>query len=780
MFRASRPDHPLPLTGPTSPSDWRHRTWAIALVVLLTIMVVFGARPPRAMAHAALDESDPATNAIVATAPPAITLRFTEPLERSFSQAELHDQTGQLVPGAVSRDGDDQFTMVIDVPADLPNGTYSVLWQTLSTADGHTAQGYYAFTVGGEADVQTFVPPAIDEGTGGPPETLQTVSRWAALLGLAALLAVWPIWLFVLRPSISPVWQVGPRLTRLTHRVAILAVLLAVAGSTLALAVQAMGVGASTGFMSGLISTLGDTRYGTLWLLRIGFFLCYAATLAAVAWWRPWRHRGVTLLALALAAVLPLPFSLISHAAAQPAGQETAVAVDALHTLAASLWAGGLFILATTLGPTLRELTPEGRRIVLSRVLSRFSLIALGAWIILILTGFYSAWLQVGNLQALRETPYGQSLTVKLLLLLPLIALGAFNQLIVQRRLREATDPRSASGWSKRFAVAIVAETLLVVLVFLVVGRLTAQPPARDVLTQNAERLAIALDADGQQATLYITPGTVGPNHYRLELGSGHNHSVGRGSTPVEAVIRVELPDRDTGQKQIDLTQAAGAAFEGHGSELSIAGDWTIEALVRQTGQADWRDSTTQTIDVVAGTDVPPPPPRFGPAGVGGLLLGVIGIAGLLAAWHARRTPLQKEAAGIAITALVLGTILFLQAQGTLGADLGPGAQATLPPPDPALVTRGAPLYAANCLTCHGAAGRGDGPSAAALNPAPTDLTVPHALLHRDEDIAYWIANGIPGSAMPPFGEQLNDDETQALVAYVRAIQTGAVAIPVP
>ena len=186
--------------------------------------------------------------------------------------------------------------------------------------------------------------------------------------------------------------------------------------------------------------------------------------------------------------------------------------------------------------------------------------------------------------------------------------------------------------------LAIGTEALLVVLVFLVVGRLTAQPPARDVLTQNAERVAIPLVADGQEATLYITPGTVGPNHYRFELGSGHNHSIGRGGPPVEAVLRVELPSRDTGQKQIDLTQASGDAFEAHGSELSIAGDWTIEALVRQAGQADWRVSTTLPISVTGPqVDIPPPPPRFGPGGVLGLLLAVIGIIGLLVARHTRR-----------------------------------------------------------------------------------------------------------------------------------------------
>jgi putative copper export protein len=45
---------------------------------------------------------------------------------------------------------------------------------------------------------------------------------------------------------------------------------------------------------------------------------------------------------LLLAASLPLPFSLLSHAAAQPAGAATAIAVDAVHLLGASIWAGGV------------------------------------------------------------------------------------------------------------------------------------------------------------------------------------------------------------------------------------------------------------------------------------------------------------------------------------------------------------------------------------------------------------------------------------------------------
>lgn len=43
----------------------------------------------------------------------------------------------------------------------------------------------------------------------------------------------------------------------------------------------------------------------------------------------------------------------------------------------------------------------------------------------------------------------------------------------------------------------------------------------------------------------------------------------------------------------------------------------------------------------------------------------------------------------------------------------------SMPEPD-----EGASFFAANCTSCHGRDARGDGPAAAGLSPAPTDLTV--------------------------------------------------------
>ena len=98
------------------------------------------------------------------------SLTFTEPLETSYSRAELFDQTGAAVPGATSTIGPDPRSMSVTIPAGLANGTYSLLWRTLSTVDGHTAQGYLPFTIGTDADVRIATQPADATTAGALPE----------------------------------------------------------------------------------------------------------------------------------------------------------------------------------------------------------------------------------------------------------------------------------------------------------------------------------------------------------------------------------------------------------------------------------------------------------------------------------------------------------------------------------------------------------------------------------------------------------------------------------
>src|SRR3954452_13791254 len=117
-----------------------------------------------ANAHAALVRSDPAAGVSLDRPPTEIRIWFAEPLEASYTGAQLLDVTGAPVPGTtVAIASDDNQALVLTPPANLPDGPYTVAWRTLSAADGHTLQGYFGFRVGAGTE-SGFVPTTGPEG----------------------------------------------------------------------------------------------------------------------------------------------------------------------------------------------------------------------------------------------------------------------------------------------------------------------------------------------------------------------------------------------------------------------------------------------------------------------------------------------------------------------------------------------------------------------------------------------------------------------------------------
>ncbi len=88
---------------------------------------------------------------------------------------------------------------------------------------------------------------------------------------------------------------------------------------------------------------------------------------------------------------------------------------------------------------------------------------------------------------------------------------------------------------------------------------------------------------------------------------------------------------------------------------------------------------------------------------------------------------------------------------------------------------KGKDLYAKQCAGCHGPAGKGDGPAAAAINPKPGDFTnKAYMTALKDQYLFDLIQKG--GAAvgrsplMTPFGSKLKDGEIQDVIAYVRSL----------
>jgi high-affinity iron transporter len=98
-----------------------------------------------------------------------------------------------------------------------------------------------------------------------------------------------------------------------------------------------------------------------------------------------------------------------------------------------------------------------------------------------------------------------------------------------------------------------------------------------------------------------------------------------------------------------------------------------------------------------------------------------------------------------------------------------------IPAQAPALA-RGAAVYQANCASCHGHVGRGDGPAGTALNPPPANLADAAALTDRSPlDFYRRVTIGVAGTAMPAYETRLSTDDRWAAAVYATLLR-----FPVP
>lgn len=111
---------------------------AMALGLLLV-----GGLVPSASAHAAYKDSNPADGATVSSPPSEVWAEFTEPPESSeASRLEVYDPCGERVDsGGTTTTG---YRMSTAMSADK-QGEYTVLFQVVSTLDGHPTKGQFTF-----------------------------------------------------------------------------------------------------------------------------------------------------------------------------------------------------------------------------------------------------------------------------------------------------------------------------------------------------------------------------------------------------------------------------------------------------------------------------------------------------------------------------------------------------------------------------------------------------------------------------------------------------------
>lgn len=154
------------------------RTAVRSLLAPATVVALLALTAPQAAAHTDLNTSDPANGAVLATAPGAVTLTFSDAVARKDAQLTVTGPDGKpLGDGAPAVTGR-EVTLKLR-PMDTA-GRYTVGYRVVS-ADGHPVTGTSTFTIREPAPTK---PPGASTPTPSPTSTL---SRSAVASGERAV-----------------------------------------------------------------------------------------------------------------------------------------------------------------------------------------------------------------------------------------------------------------------------------------------------------------------------------------------------------------------------------------------------------------------------------------------------------------------------------------------------------------------------------------------------------------------------------------------------------------
>ncbi len=543
----------------------RSRTYRVALATCLTFLLLAAG----ASAHAYPVATKPAIGGVVKSSPSTVSIVYDESV--SVPALAVYDAAGKPVSGAtVTQPARDEIEVAI--PRHLPDGTYTVAWRVTS-ADTHVVHGVYNFSVGARGAAGRIGAELLARGN--TPEGIALGFGVVRFLNLALLLgcaggAVALLW--ALRDAHADVRRV--LLRALTLGGALLAVLAAL-GLPFEGA-ESTDTSLAGGFGRLALATVRHGHFGELWLARAWLAVAFALiALSLQVWPRTWRVRRELLLG---AAGLGMLLTSTDSGHASVSGPLAFVA-DGVHITTAAIWLGGLAFLLGAVA-----LSRSDQRWQLAAVsVPRFSLLATITVPLLGAAGIVSAYSEVGAWRGLWQTTYGVLILAKIGLVLPLLALGAFNNRVSVPALRTGAATPAIRA---RFIRAVGIELALLLVVLGVTAALVDEAPAKGVLTQHRAAHVSAVTATRSagpfKARVTVRPATVGPNTVQITVTSGSR------DLPIGEVDLAAVPPL-AGAKSVKLNvvQVSSTRFRSVGAPLRRPGTWELEMTIR-TGLTEW------------------------------------------------------------------------------------------------------------------------------------------------------------------------------------------------
>jgi copper transport protein len=582
----------------------------VLVVATLAVVVVIALASP-AFAHATLETTNPAPGAVLTGTPNAIILEFSEPVTVALGGIRLYDERGdRIATDPPTKPAGD--TVSTETRGRLADGSYVVTWRVTS-ADTHPIQGAFTFQIGtgGNAtgrDVTGLADRLLADQRGAKAVgEAWGVARFLAFAGIAVLIGAGVFCVAI--------WSRARtfRSARVITYTGLGVLAFATLAGFLLQGPYAAGLGLSHVFDTALWRDVASTRFGTVWLARLGL-LVVAFVLVRILFSRAERTRLPTwwmvtaaLVAIAIAATP----ALAGHAAT---GDYVALALpaDVVHVLAMSVWLGGLLVMALVV--MRGNEIGERRDVVLD-----FSFVATWCVVALIASGAFQTWRQVRALDALRDTDYGHILVIKLVVFALMGVFALFSREIVgrvfdyrddepdeaevesmatvsggalddddqsalDRRLDEETalmdlDPEVRAEW-RNLRRSVWAEAFLGIVILAVTAVLVNATPAVTASAGAGEGAAGVTMRSGQVVVdVTVAPARAGRNDIHVSTFT----PAGAPLDVAELTVTFDLPSRKIAAIDVPLRKLGPGHYLSPGFNIPIAGDWRVVAKARLT-----------------------------------------------------------------------------------------------------------------------------------------------------------------------------------------------------
>jgi len=553
-----------------------------AAACALTAMLALVLTPARADAHAELLSTEPAAGEHLATAPDQVVLHFSEAVNLGDDLVRVLDSAGVEVDAGdpVHLNGE-RSSVALPLPS-LDDGGYVVSWRVISS-DGHPVGGAFTFRVG---DASAAAPgedqALIDDVLGGSGQgdtvlgVVYGVARFAAFAGVIVLIGAiaFVAWL----------WPAGrdDRRARRIGAVAWWTALVATLACIPLYAAYVVGGSLGDALDPSLIGDELGHQNGRAWLAR-ALLLAVIAVVARSKRADRWVLSG-------LGAALLVTISLTGHAVSGDL-VPLAFVTDLAHLGAVSVWLGGLVVLIGSL--LWRESGSRRGDDEVATIVGRFSQVAFGAVVVIVVSGAIQGWRQVGSYDALFDTAYGRLLVTKVLLVAGMLVAASFSRAWIRNRAvagarAMALSPgpgavaASADRGSASLAVlrrSVAAEVALAVGVLAVTAMLVNAVPGAASGGDTGPRGPFATQVHGETLMVQVAvdPVTVGQSDVKLTVTDHGLNPI----EPEEVQASLTLPERDLGPITLTLENTGPGVYVASDVEIPYPGEWQLDMAVR-------------------------------------------------------------------------------------------------------------------------------------------------------------------------------------------------------